>query len=50
VSATGATQIAITSDIEVRLNGETVDGDLTIKVGDHLVTGSIEVHFISVES
>lgn len=50
VSATGATQIAITSDIEVRLNGETVDGDLTIKVGDHLVTGGIEVHFISVES
>lgn len=50
VSVTGATQIAITSDIEVRLNGETVDGDLTIKVGDHLVTGGVEVHFITVES
>lgn len=50
VSVTGATQIAVASGAGIQLNGHPLEGEASLSVGDQLMAGGIEVHFITVES
>ncbi len=50
VSVTGASQITVASGTEMQFNDHSIEGHVSLAVGDRLMTGGIEVHFISVES
>ena len=50
VSVTGSNQVTVASSAEAQLNGQAIDGSMTLAAGDRLTAGGIEVLFITVES
>jgi len=50
VSVTGSNQVTVASSAEAQLNGQAIDGSVTLAAGDRLTAGGIEVLFITVES
>jgi hypothetical protein len=50
VSVTGSHQVTVASSAEAQLNGQAIDGSVTLAAGDRLTAGGIEVLFITVES
>ena len=50
VSVAGPHRVTIASNAQAQLNGQAIDGDVTLSVGDRLMASGVEVLFISVES
>lgn len=50
VSVAGPHRVTIASSAQAQLNGQAIDGDVTLSVGDRLMASGVEVLFISVES